>query len=36
MREWTEDKLNGAIRAALQTDFTKKGTTGKIEGEIKF
>ena len=36
MREWTEGKLNGAIRAAVQTDFTKKGTTGKLEGEIKF
>ena len=36
MKEWTEGKLNGAIRAAVQTDFTKKGTTGKLEGEIKF
>ena len=36
MKEWTEGKLNGAIRAAVQTDFTKKGTMGKIEGEIKF
>ena len=36
MKEWTERKLNGAIRAAVQTDFTKKSTTGKLEGEIKF
>lgn len=36
MKEWTEGKLNGAIRAAVQTDFTRKGTTGKLEGEIKF
>ena len=32
MKEWTEGKLNGAIRAAVQNDFTKKGTVGRVEG----
>ena len=36
LKEWTEGKLNGAIRAAVQTDFTRKGTVGRVEGEIKF
>ena len=36
MREWTEDKLNGAISAAIKTDFTKKGTTGELKGEYRF
>jgi len=36
MKEWTEGKLNGAIRAAVQTDFRRKGTVGKVEAEVKF
>lgn len=36
LKEWTNEKLNGAIRAAVQTDFTKKGTVGKVEAEVKF
>ena len=36
LKEWTEGKLNGAIRAAVQKDFTRKGTVGRVEGEIKF
>ena len=36
LREWTEGKLNGAISAVVKTDFTKKGTSGELKGEIKF
>ena len=36
LKEWTNDKLNGAISAAIKTDFTKKGTTGEVKAEIKF
>lgn len=36
LKEWTNEKLNGAISAAIKTDFTKKGTTGELRGEIKF
>ena len=36
LKEWTKGKLNGAIKAAVQTDFTKKGTVGKVEAEVKF
>ena len=36
LKELTNERLNGAIRAAIQTDFTKKGTVGRLEGEIKF
>lgn len=36
LKEWTNDKLNGAISAAIKTDFTKKGTTGEVKAEVKF
>ena len=36
LKEWTNEKLNGAISAAIKTDFTKKGTTGEIKAEVKF
>ena len=36
LKEWTNSKLNGAISAALKTDFTKKGTTGEVKAEVKF
>lgn len=36
LKELTNNKLNGAISAAIKTDFTKKGTTGEIKGEYKF
>ena len=36
LKELTNSKLNGAISAAIKTDFTKKGTVGEIKGEYKF
>ena len=36
LKELTNDKLNGAISAAIKTDFTKKGTTGELKGEYRF
>ena len=36
LKEWTNDKLNGAISAAIKTDLTKKGTTGEVKAEVKF
>lgn len=36
LKELTNSKLNGAISAALKTDFTKKGTTGEVKAEVKF
>ena len=36
LKELTNNKLNGAISAAIKTDFTKKGTTGELKGEYKF
>ena len=36
LKEWTNDKLNGAISAAIITDFTKKGTTLEAKAEVKF
>ena len=36
LQELTNDKLNGAISAAIKTDFTKKGTTGEVKAEVKF
>ena len=36
LKEWTNDKLNGAISAAIKTDFTKKGTTLEAKAEAKF
>ena len=36
LKELTNSKLNGAISAAIKTDFTKKGTTGELKGEYKF
>ena len=36
LKEWTNERLNGAISAAMKTDFTKKGTTGEVRAEIKF
>ena len=36
LKEWYNSKLNGAISAAIKTDFTKKGTIGEIKGEYKF
>jgi hypothetical protein len=36
LKEWTNDKLNGAISAAIKTDFTKKGTTGEVKAEVRF
>ena len=36
LKEWTNEKLNGAISAAIKTDFTKKGTAGEIKAEVKF
>ena len=36
LQELTNDKLNGAISAAIKTDFTKKGTTGEVRAEVKF
>ena len=36
LKEWTNERLNGAISAAIKTDFTKKGTTGEVKAEVKF
>ena len=36
LKELTNSKLNGAISAAIKTDFTKKGTTGELKGEYRF
>ena len=36
LKELTNSKLNGAISAAIKTDFTKKGTVGELKGEYKF
>ena len=36
LKEWTNEKLNGAILAAIKTDFTKKGTVGEARAEVKF
>lgn len=36
LKEWTNDKLNGAISAAIKTDFTKKGTTLEAKAGINF
>ena len=36
LKELTNSKINGAISAAIKTDFTKKGTTGEIKGEYRF
>ena len=36
LKEWTNDKLNGAVKGFIQTDFTKKGTVAGVSGEIKF
>ena len=36
LKEWTNGKLNGAISAAIKTDFTKKGTTLEAKAEAKF
>lgn len=36
LKEWTNDKLNGTISAAIKTDFTKKGTTLEAKAGIKF
>ena len=36
LKELTNNKLNGAISAAVKTDFTKKGTVGEIKGEYIF
>jgi len=36
LKEWTNDKLNRAISAAIKTDFTKKGTTLEAKAEAKF
>jgi len=36
LREWTNERLNGAISAAIKTDFTKKGTTLEAKAEAKF
>jgi hypothetical protein len=36
LKEWTNDKLNGAVKGFVQTDFTKKGTVARVSGEIKF
>lgn len=36
LKEWTNERLNGAISAAIKTDFTKKGTTGEVKAELKF
>ena len=36
LKELTNDKLNGAISAAIKTNFTKKGTTGELKGEYRF
>lgn len=36
LNEWTNERLNGTISAALKTDFTKKGTTGEVKAEVKF
>ena len=36
LKELTNSKLNGAISAAIKTDFTKKGTVGEIKGEYRF
>ena len=36
LKEWTNKRLNGAISAAIKTDFTKKGTTLEAKAEAKF
>ena len=36
LQELTNDKLNGAISAAIKTDFTKKGTALEVKAEVKF
>ena len=36
LKEWTNERLNGAISAAIKTDFTKKGTVGEVKAEVKF
>lgn len=36
LKEWTNERLNGAISAAIKTDFTKKGTTLEAKAEAKF
>ena len=36
LKEWTNERLNGAISAAIKTDFTKKGTTGEVKAEVRF
>lgn len=36
LKEWTNEKLNGAISAAIKTDFTKKGTTLEAKAEASF
>ena len=36
LKEWTNERLNKAISAAIKTDFTKKGTVGEVKAEVKF
>jgi hypothetical protein len=36
LKEITEGKLNGVLKAYAQTDFTKKGTVAGASAEIKF
>ena len=36
LKEWTNERLNGAISAAIKTDFTKKGTVLEAKAEVKF
>ena len=36
LKELTNSKLNGAISAAIKTDFTKKGTTLEAKAEARF
>jgi hypothetical protein len=36
LKEWTNDKLSGAISTAIKTDFTKKGTILEAKAGIKF
>ena len=36
LKEFTAEKLNGTVKAFVQSDFTKKGTVAGASAEVKF